>query len=113
MSDERRGPRLKPALDTAGDIAYSRRRVQLLAAELRRRLEAFESAERDAAYRRSLDATQAAETHDFFWARAWIKQHGGTVAATLKQTHPDTGGNVQDFQFTQKAREILKRQRPT
>ncbi len=49
--------------------------------------------------------------HDFFWARTWIRDHGGTIAAALKRTHPDTGGNARDFDLTQEARGILKRAR--
>jgi hypothetical protein len=122
-SAEGRGPRVKPTIETAGDIAYGgRRRAAVTAAlrELQRRIDQYNAAIdrevrrlQDERARAAAQPTTTSAAHDFFWARAWIKNHGGTVPAALKQTHPDTGGNAQDFQFTQKAREILKRQRPT
>jgi hypothetical protein len=117
-----RGPRVKPTIETAGDIAYGgRRRAAVTQAlkELQRRIDDYNAAidrewhrveaEQARAIAKALEET---ERHDFFWARSWIRTHGGTIAAALKATHPDTGGSAQAFQFTQKAREILKRQRP-
>ncbi len=40
-------------------------------------------------------------------ARKWIEEHGGSVAAALKETHPDTGGTAADLQRTMQARKVL------
>jgi hypothetical protein len=112
------GPRVKPTIETAGDIAYGgRRRAAVTKAlkELQRRIDEYNAAVDRESRRIELERAASAlkaETHNFLWAATWIRNHGGTVTAALKQTHPDTGGNARDFQFTQKAREILKRQRP-
>lgn len=47
-------------------------------------------------------------------AAEWIFDHGGTIAAALKATHPDTGGTSEDFQRTIEARDVLegRAQRP-
>lgn len=42
-------------------------------------------------------------------AEEWIRMHGGSVAAALKVTHPDHGGNAHDFQKTIWARDVLRR----
>ena len=93
--------RVKPALDTAGDVAYdARRREQLRQALHQLNAQAARAAELDA-WRQELV--------DVEWAETWIREHGGSIAAALKRTHPDTGGSAADFLLTQKAREILSR----
>jgi hypothetical protein len=116
------GPRVKPTVETAGDIAYGRRRRAAVTAalkELQRRIDEYNAAVgrevrrlEDQRARAAAAVIQPSEIHDFFWARAWIREHGGSVPAALKQTHPDTGGTAETFHFTQLARQILKRQRP-
>lgn len=44
-------------------------------------------------------------------AASWIYDHGGSIAAALKATHPDHGGTTEEFQRTLKAREVLEAQR--
>jgi len=114
----RRGPRVKPTIVTAGDVAYAERlRTAALKQleDLRARSARLKELEDYMRRANAEDAAQSApapdETHDFFWARAWIQDHGGSIAAALKQTHPDTGGNARDFDLTQEARRLLKRAR--
>src|SRR5579859_1750880 len=109
------GPRVKPTLDTAGDISYAARRTKVALKQLQQRIDEYNAAvEREV---RRLDAARAAagldprefrafeeDPHDFLWAKRWIRQHGGSISAALKRTHPDTGGNAHDFQLTQEAR---------
>jgi hypothetical protein len=40
-------------------------------------------------------------------ARKWVEEHGGSIAAALKETHPDHGGSAADLQRTLEARRIL------
>lgn len=87
------GPRIKRTLDTAGDLALA----ELLRARLRERL------------RQQLVAATLAPTISGRAAAAeWIFDHGGTIAAALKATHPDTGGTKEDFMRTIEARDVLE-----
>lgn len=95
------GPRLKPALDTAGDISYATSRRERVREQLVQLLE-------DQRRRAELEAWRR-ERDEWEWAAQWIEDHGGSVPSALKQTHPDHGGSAADFQLTQRAREILKR----
>jgi hypothetical protein len=104
------GPRVKRTLDTAGDLSLDARRQQQLREIL---LE----------YKDRLDAAARLPTDDWtpppaprsaarMMARAaaaeWIFDHGGTIAAALKATHPDTGGTTEEFQRTIEARDVLE-----
>lgn len=108
MSDpydgRRRGPRLKPTLDTAGDISYSARRHDQVRQQLRELLD-----------RQQQRQTQLEAWREERDAEDWIRSHGGSVSAALKLTHPDHGGNAADFQKTMRARDVLRGrdQRPT
>ena len=90
-------PRLKPPLETAGDISYSARRREELRDKLRQLLERQE-------HQAQLEARR--EEHE---AEQWIRSHGATITAALKRTHPDHGGTARDFQMTQWARAVLSR----
>lgn len=90
-------PRLKPPLETAGDISYSARRREEVREKLRQLLE---HQERQLQLERFREEREAAD---------WIQFHGGTITAALKQTHPDHGGTARDFQMTQWARAVLSR----
>jgi hypothetical protein len=94
-----RGPRVKPTLSTAGDVAYSEKLRERAREQLRDLLER----------RQRLAEIEAHMQHvrDVEWAAEWIERHGGSVPAALKRTHPDTGGNARDFALTQRARQIL------
>jgi len=114
---DRRGPRVKPTILTAGDVAYAAK-IAARAAEARAQKRLAEEARRrlDQAWReyeehQQLQAAAERDVHDLFWARAWIREHGGSIAAALKKTHPDHGGDSADFQFTMKARDIIRRSR--
>jgi hypothetical protein len=92
------GPRIKPTIDTSGDAAYEVVRRHLLRAKL---LELRQHVEQAAALVDEPVTTRAA-------AAEWVFDHGGTIAAALKATHPDHGGTAADFQRTMQARSVLE-----
>jgi len=119
------GPRVKPTIETAGDIAYGgRRRAAVTQAlrELQRRIDDYNAAV-DRELRRLHDERARAtalprvdeqlERDVVSAAREWIFEHGGTVTAALKLTHPDHGGTATDFQKTMWARDILRGRKKT
>ncbi len=118
------GPRVKPTIETAGDLTYGRRRAQVLGKELLRRINEYNravEAERHridaaaAAARARLDAQWAVTDamHDDLDARTWIHDHGGSITEALKLTHPDHGGTSADFQKTMWARDVLRGKKKT
>jgi hypothetical protein len=99
---ERRGPRLKPTIETAGDISYAGKRRERLRELLQQTLDNQRRVAELEAWRE--------ERRQLEWAAQWIEEHGGSVPAALKRTHPDHGGNTRDFMNTQRARQILESQ---
>jgi hypothetical protein len=93
------GPRVKPTISTAGDIAYSEARR----AEVREKLNQLLEGQQRMAQLEAWREERAQQE----WALQWIDDHGGTLSAALKRTHPDQGGTSADFQLTMRAREIL------
>ena len=118
------GPRVKPTIETAGDIAYGRTRARVLRTELLRRFDEYNAAIENE-MRRAREAVEArarsAEAnvrlidafHDEMDAKVWIRDHGGSVSAALKETHPDHGGTSHDLQMTMWARDVLRGKKKT
>jgi len=111
------GPRVKPTIVTAGDVAYA---DKLRAAALRElaelrarsaRLAELEERMRDPMHPYDGTTLPAPRQTPLEEARQWIAEHGGSVTAALKQTHPDHGGSSEDFQRTMKARDVIRRLR--
>jgi len=78
-----------------------------VAAETRR----IRAAEEAARARRDAQTRVFDAMHDELDARAWIRDHGGSISAALKLTHPDHGGSSEDFQKTMRARDVLRGKR--
>jgi hypothetical protein len=107
------GPRVKPTIVTAGDVAYSeklRAAAQRELAVLRARSARLAELEADMRRAEQLPPAPPPPT-PLEEARQWIAEHGGSVTAALKQTHPDHGGSSDDFQRTMKARDVIRRSR--
>jgi len=124
------GPRVKPTIETAGDIAYGGRRRQAVVGALKhlqRQIDEYNAAV-DREMRRLEEARARAAAQPFIEyddtriytatdaleaATTWIREHGGTITAALKQTHPDHGGTSSDFQRTMWARYVLRAKKKT